>query len=239
VGGRHQGWAISGFVFLLSVAGAAHGAPSPYPDMAPRDQYLIADRAEEIALARSAAVPSIADNAGVMVLGPHGFETAAKGTNGFVCIVERAWDKPFDDPEFWNPKMRGPDCLNEAAARTVLPVYLERAEWAMSGLSKNEMEQRSKTSAKANTPPAPGAMAFMLSKQQYLSDDGGQWHPHVMFFSPHMALDAWGAGLKGSPVLGADDPGLFTTFFIPVRKWSDGTLADYPAPAGSSDHHQH
>jgi len=239
VGGRHQGWAISGFVFLLSVAGAAHGAPSPYPDMAPRDQYLIADRAEEIALARSAAVPSIADNAGVMVLGPHGFETAAKGTNGFVCIVERAWDKPFDDPEFWNPKMRGPDCLNDAAVRTVLPVYLERAEWAMSGLSKNEIEARSKTSAKANMAPAPGAMAFMLSKQQYLSDTDGQWHPHVMFFSPHIAPEAWGAGLKGSPVLGGDDPSLFTTFFIPVRKWSDGTLADYPAPAGAGEHHQH
>jgi hypothetical protein len=237
--GRNQSWAISGFISLLSIVGAAHGAPSPYPDMAPRDRYLIADRAEEIALARSAAVPSIADNAGVMVLGAHGFETAAKGTNGFVCIVERAWDKPFDDPEFWNPKMRGPDCLNAAAVSSVLPVYLERAEWAMSGLSKNEMEARSKTSAKVSMAPAAGAMAFMLSKQQYLSDDGGQWHPHVMFFAPHTAMDAWGANLKGSPVLGADDSSLFTTFFIPVRKWSDGTLADYPTPAGAGDHHQH
>jgi hypothetical protein len=184
-------------------------------------------------------VPSIADNAGVIVLGPHGFETAVKGTNGFICMVERAWDKPFEDPEFWNPKMRGPDCLNAAAVSSVLPVYLERAEWAMSGLSKSEMEQRSKTSAKASMTPAPGAMAFMLSKQQYLSDDGGHWHPHVMFFSPHMALDAWGANLKGSPVLGANDSSPVTTFFIPVRKWSDGTLADYPAPAEAGDHHQH
>ena len=106
---------------------AVDATPSPYPNMAPRDQYLIADRAEEIALARSAAVPSIADNAGVMVLGPHGYETAVKGTNGFVCIVERAWDKPFDDPEFWNPKMRAPDCLNAAAASTVLPTQDENA----------------------------------------------------------------------------------------------------------------
>ena len=236
---------MGGFAFLPSilgllwVVGAAHGAPPPYSNMAPRDQYMIADRTEEIALARSAAVPSIADNAGIMVLGAHGFETAVKGTNGFICIVERAWDKPFDDPEFWNPKMRGPDCLNAAAVSSVLPVYLERAEWAMSGLSKNEMEARSKASAKASMAPAPGAMAFMLSKQQYLSDDGGNWHPHVMFFSPHIALDAWGASLKGSPVLGTDDSALFTTFLIPVRKWSDGTLADYPAPADSGDHHQH
>jgi hypothetical protein len=239
VGKRNQAWAIGGLVSLLSIVGAAHAAPSPYSNMAPRDQYLIADRAEEIALARSAAVPSISDSAEIMVLGQHGFETAVEGTNGFVCIVERAWDKPFDDPEFWNPKMRGPDCLNAAAARTVLPVYLERAEWAMSGLSRSEMEARSKTSGKVSMAPAPGAMAYMLSKQQYLSDTDGQWHPHVMFFSPHIAPGAWGAGLKGSPVLGGDDPSLFTIFFIPVRKWSDGTLADYPAPAGASDHHQH
>jgi hypothetical protein len=204
VGGRNQSSAIGGFIFLLSTVGAAHGALSQYSNMAPRDQYLIADQAEEIALARSAAVPSIADNAGVMVLGAHGFETAAKGTNGFVCIVERAWDKPFDDPEFWNPKMRAPICLNAAAVSTVLPTYLERAEWALSGLSKSEMEGRSKTSSKANMTPAAGAMSFMLSKQQYLSDDGGHWYPHVMFFSPHVAPEAWGANLKGSPVLGSD-----------------------------------
>jgi hypothetical protein len=239
VGGRHQSWAIGGFVFLLSIGGAAHGAPSQYSDMAPRDQYLIADRAEEIALARSAAVPSISDNAGILVLGAHGFEPAAKGTNGFICLVERAWDKTFDDAEFWNPKMRAPICLNAAAARTVLPTYLERAEWALSGLSKDEMEKRSKTSGKANMKPAAGAMSYMQSKQQYLSDADGHWYPHVMFFSPRIAPEAWGAGLKGSPVLGTDDSSPITTFFIPVRKWSDGTLADYPAPADSSDHHQH
>src|SRR5471032_1593082 len=157
------------------MAGAAQGAPAPYPSMAARDQYLIADRSEEIALARSAAPPSISDDADVLVLGAHGFETVSKGTNAFVCLVERAWDKPFDDPEFWNPKMRGPICLNEAAVRSVLPMIIERAEWALSGVSKEEMAERSKTSAKANTPPAAGAMSYMLSKQQYLSDDNG--HP--------------------------------------------------------------
>lgn len=236
---RILGWAAGGFVVLLSIAGALQAAPSQYPSMAPRDQYLIADRAEEVALARSAAVPSISDNAGVMVLGAHGFETVSKGANGFVCLVERAWDKPFDDPEFWNPKMRAPICLNEAAVRTVLPTYVERAEWALSGVSKAEMAERSKTSGKANMPPAAGAMSYMLSKQQYLSDDGGQWHPHVMFFSPRIAPAAWGANLKGSPILGTDDSSPFTTFFIPVRKWSDGTLADYGPPAGSGEHHQH
>ena len=85
------------------------------------------------------------------MLGAQGFETAATGANHFTCLVERSWDKPFDDPEFWNQKMRGPICMNEAAVRTVLPMILERAEWAMSGVSKDEMARRSKTSAKAST----------------------------------------------------------------------------------------
>jgi hypothetical protein len=237
VNGQNQGCIVSAAVFLLSMAGAAQAAT--YADMAPHDQYMIPDRSEEIALARSAATPSIADNAGVMVLGPHGFETAETGTNGFVCIVERAWDKPFGDSEFWNPKMRGPVCLNAAAVRSVLPVFVERAQWALSGVSENEMEARSKTSSHVATTPEVGAMSYMLSKQQYLSDTNAQWHPHVMFFSPHADPSTWGANLKGSPVLGAEDASPITMFFIPVRKWSDGTLADYGPPPVSSDEHHH
>jgi hypothetical protein len=234
---RNRNYAIGGAVSLLLMTGAAHGAPAPYPSMAPRDQYLTADRSEEIALARSAAPPSISDDAGVLVLGAKGFETASEGKNGFVCLVERAWDKPFDDPEFWNPKMRGPVCMNAAAVRTVLPTLLERAQWALSGLSPAEMRERSGTSAKANITPATGAMSYMMSKQQYLSDDGGHWHPHVMFFSPGTDLAGWGANLKDSPVLGAVNFSQVTFFFIPVRKWSDGTLADYGPAAAPSEHH--
>ncbi len=218
----------------------ADNAGAPYPKMAPVNQYLIADRNAEIALARSAAPPSISDNAGVMILGAHGFETASKSTNGFVCIVERAWDKPFDDPEFWNPKMRGPVCMNDASVRTVLPMILERARWALSGVSPAEMSERSKTSASANMTPATGAMSFMMSKQQYLTDSPHpEWHPHVMFFSPGIDGSAWGADVKGSPVFSAAISSQLTMFFIPIRKWSDGTLADYDPPAGSSEHHQH
>jgi hypothetical protein len=237
VSGRNHGAALGAAVFVIWGANVAHGASEPYPSMAPRDQYLTADRSEEIALARSAASPSVSDHAGVMVLGPNGFETVEKGSNGFVCLVERAWDKPFEDPEFWNPKMRAPICMNDAAVRTVLPVYIERAQWALSGLSRSQMEARAKTSSVAATSPAPGAMSFMLSRRQYLSDTDSQWHPHVMFFSPRTDPSMWGANLKGSPVLGAEDASPITMFFIPVRKWSDGTLADYGPPPVTSEHH--
>jgi hypothetical protein len=60
--------------------------------MAPLDQYLMVDRDAEIAMARSAAPEAISRDAYVLVLGRHGYETAVKGKNGFVCVVERILD---------------------------------------------------------------------------------------------------------------------------------------------------
>ena len=127
-------------LMILAVA-AAHvhaqdGQAVPYATMAPIEQYRIASRDDEIAMARSAAPPSIAADADVLVLGEHGYETAAHGKNGFVCIVERSWADPFEDPEFWSPKVRSPNCFNAPAAHAVLPQYLKRTEWALAGLSK-------------------------------------------------------------------------------------------------------
>src|ERR1700741_3973158 len=106
---------------LLGAAteGLAQDAPqAAYPKMAEIDQYLMADRDAEIALARSAAPSSISDGAEVMVLGREGYKTAVKGTNGFLCIVERSWAKGTDEAEFWNPKLRAPHCFNAQAARS-------------------------------------------------------------------------------------------------------------------------
>ena len=62
----------------------APDAKTPYPRMAPLDQYLMTDSNAEITLARSAAPKSISADASVLVLTRHGYEPAAKGTNGFV-----------------------------------------------------------------------------------------------------------------------------------------------------------
>ena len=199
---------------------------APYPSMAPVEQYRVASRSEEIALARSAAPASISGHAEVLVLGEHGYETAVKGKNGFVCLVERGWFAYFDDPVFWNPKIRGPDCLNPAAVSTVLPVNLEKTRWVLAGLSKAEMIARSKSSVAAKKAPAPGAMGYMMSKQGVLSDTDGHWHPHLMFFQRHTDVAAWGANLPDSPVLGVEGgPNEPTILFVPLAKWSDGTSA--------------
>ena len=104
----------SAFLLLAIFPGLnsyAQTADAQYPAMAPIGQYLM-DESAEIALARSAAPSSISADADVMVLRQDGYATAVKGKNGFVCIVERAWGKATDDPEFWNQKMRAPHCFN-------------------------------------------------------------------------------------------------------------------------------
>jgi hypothetical protein len=205
----------------------AQSKAATYPTMAPQSAYRIASRDDEIALARSAAPASISDKAEVMVMGQAGYETAIKGTNGFVCIVVRSWASDFGDAEFWNPKQRAPICYNSASARTVLPNYLVRTEWVLAGASLAEMEARNKAAWKAGTmrPPEAGAMCYMMSKQGYTSDDAaGPWRSHLMFFVPKVGPEAWGANLSGVPVMGGEsgsEP--VSVFFIPVATWSDGT----------------
>jgi hypothetical protein len=202
---------------------------APYAAMAPLDQYLIPDQNAEIALARSAAPASIADGAEVLVLGREGYTTAVKGTNGFLCVVERGWGAGTDDPVFWNPKIRGPICFNPAAARSFVPIYLMKTKLVLAGKSKAEIVRATGSALDKNDLPAlePGAMCYMLSKEQYLSDAGKNWHPHLMFFVAGDAAKSWGADLPGSPVMAANDPEeRATILMVWVGKWSDGT----PAP---------
>jgi hypothetical protein len=199
---------------------------APYAAMAPLDQYLIADESSEIALARSAAPASIADGAEVLVLGREGYTTAVKGTNGFLCVVERGWGAGTDDPVFWNPKIRGPICFNPAAARSFAPIYLMKTKLVLAGKSKAEIVRATGSALDKNDLPAlePGAMCYMLSKEQYLSDAGKNWHPHLMFFVAGDAAKSWGADLPGSPVMAANDPEeRATILMVWVGKWSDGT----------------
>src|SRR5271169_2729522 len=215
-------------VILLCAAGQpqAQEAKSPYPSMAPLDQYLMVDRNAEIALAQSAAPESISRDAEVLVLGRHGYEAAVKGKNGFVCIVARSWMAPLDSPDFWNPKLRGPLCLNAAAARSYLPRTIKKTDLILAGRTKAQMSEAITAAIDKKELPAmePGAMCYMLSKQGYLSDSDGHWHPHLMFFFSQTDPAAWGADLPGSPVLAFNDTWEhLTTFLVPVRKWSDGT----------------
>jgi len=208
----------------------AQGPAAAYLKMAPIDQYLMADRNGEIALARSAAPTAISSDAEVLVLGRNGYETAIKGKNAFVCVVERSWMSPFDFAEFWNPKMRGPICFNPPAVRSILPLTIKRTELVLAGLSKPQIIDGIKAFQKKELPALePGAMCYMMSRQGYLNDSAGHWLPHLMFYIPLTDAKVWGADLPGSPVMlnpqfqGAPEP--ITEFMIAVHNWSDGTAA--------------
>lgn len=212
---------------LISTA-AAWGMPgaSAAAATAPIEPYLMASSEQEIALARSAAPPSIAGQASVMVLDEHGYGTAVKGTNGFVCLVVRSWDNELGSRSgvFWNPKFHAPFCLNPAGARFELPLYLMRTRWAIAGVSQKQMAEREKAAWAAGKlqQPKPGAMCYMMSRRADLG--GGPWHPHVMFYLPHEQASSWGANLPGAPIMaGAGDH--TTIFFVLVPFWSDGTPA--------------
>jgi hypothetical protein len=202
-----------------------------YPSMASIEQYLMPDRNAEIGLARSAAPESISSDAKVLVLGWRGYETAIEGRNGFVCVVERSWASPFDSAEFWNPKIRVPECFNPAAARSILPLMFKRTEMVLAGLSKAQMIDSIKAGfdSKELPAPEPGAMCYMMSRAGYLNDTLGHHVPHLMFYFPLTDKSSWGADLPDSPVTlnpqfqGGPEP--ITEFVIPVGKWSDGTAA--------------
>jgi hypothetical protein len=213
-------------LFLWLHCAPAQAAKAAYPVMAPLDQYLIPDEKAEIALARSAAPASISDAAEVMVLRRDGYATAVKGSNGFVCIVERSWANATDDPEFWNSKIHAPHCFNPVASKTFLPIFLKKTKLVLVGKSKAQILAAVTSALETKELPAlaPGGMAYMMAKQQYLNDEGKSWHPHVMFFVSGDAVKSWGANLAGSPVIAANDPEQrVTTFMVLVGIWSDGT----------------
>jgi hypothetical protein len=199
------------------------------------EQYLM-DRTAEIALARTAAPESISRDADVFVLGRHGFETAVKGKNGFVCIVERSWTSAAD-ADFWDPKVRTPICYNAAAAHSLLLRNLKRTELILAGRTKTQTDEAivsmvDRAAVDKDGLPAmePGAMCYMMSKQGYGGDSSPHWPAHVMFFYSGLDPVTWGANLPGSPIMAMSDehehPSEHLTMFaVAVQHWSDGTEA--------------
>jgi hypothetical protein len=214
-------------LFFLTPRLPAQAPASAYRAMAPLTSYLIPNEADEIALARSAAPASIASAAAVMVLRRDGYATVAKGSNGFVCIVERSWGAATSDPNFWDPKTRGPICFNPASARSFLLIYLMKTKLVLAGKSKAEIARQTGVALDNKQLPGlePGAMCYMLSRRQHLNDGAASnWHPHLMFFVAGDAAKSWGADVPGSPVISSPDPEeRATILMVVVGNWSDGT----------------
>lgn len=149
-------------------------------------------RAEEVALARSAAPPAISDAATVLVLERGGYVVAEEGTNGVTCFVDRTW-----------PESLEPHCFDAEGSRTILPMRLRIAELRERGESREAIERDiadGLRSGRFRLPRRP-AMSYMLSSGQVLYNDRGErvgrWKPHLMIYFPY--LTGAELGLNGPP----------------------------------------
>jgi hypothetical protein len=139
---------------------------------------------------------------------------------------------PFNSAEFWNTKVRVPMCLNPAAARSILPLTINRTEMVLAGITKAQMIDSIKAGFDKKELPLPesGAMCYMMSRAGYLNDALAHFVPHLMFYFPLTDKSSWGADLPDSPVTVnpqfRDGPEPITEYVISVGRWSDGT----PAP---------
>jgi len=93
---------------------------------------------------------------------------------GLSCLVERSWMAAFDSPEYWNPKVRGAECLNRQAARSIVPIAELRTRMVMAGHSKAEIVSALKAAFANKQLPdlESGNMVYMMSKSAYLYDAG-------------------------------------------------------------------
>jgi hypothetical protein len=224
--GHAIAWGNVALIAVFSAAWPVHAqdtqaqdTKSPYPGMAPIAQYRM-DRDAEIALARTAAPASISRDAEVLVLGQKNFEVAVQGKNGFVCLVGRAFAGPLTNPEFWNPKNRSPICYNPPAARSLMPYAMKEAGMALAGASKSQIADAIRTAVAKKELGAPesGSMAYMMSKEAYLTDRGDHNLAHVMFELPRNGV------FQDNPAfLVSWDPAPVIEFNVPVGQWSDGT----------------
>lgn len=207
-------------ILLSGVSSNLCGAERYTADrLAPLEEYLM-EAEREVGLATSAAHESVAADASVMVLRRHGYEHARKGSNGFVCLVERAWGGNLGwVGEFWDPKILAPICYNAKAAEYVLPVYLQRTEWVLAGKSRTEIaaaEEAAIVSGEFKSPPH-AAMAYMMSADQYLHPDIHEWMPHLMIWMPYTTQEDWGNNpLAGpEPVVFRNPGGPFAMVVVP------------------------
>ena len=233
-------WRNLVLVAVLSAAWQiqAQDAKQPYATMAPIEQYRM-ERNAEIAMARTAAPASISKDAEVLVMGQKNYETAVGGRNGFVCLVGRSWMSPFDNPEFWNPKNRSPECFNPPAALSLLPYVVKTTGMVLSGFSKTQIMDGIKAALdkKELSAPASGSLIYMMSKEAYLTDQEPHNLDHLMFDLPRMDGAAWGANLEGAPIFFRQlDPAPITEFYVVMGVWSDGTSVNADGNSASHSH---
>jgi hypothetical protein len=229
-------------LFLMATlsAGAAMGqtgqTAAPAAKYPPIADYLM-PRDAEIALAVTAAPPSVSDQATVKVLTKSGFEVAREGTNGSVCMVMRGFSAPTYTPAqfrnlVYDPTVHAPICFTPPAARVAMPYYELRTKLAMEGKTPDQIAESLQAASVRGELPRRDEVtfAYMWSAHQHLGPGINAWHPHMMVFAPYYRNEMVGGNPFGSlfPQVSDDAGTPFTVVVIPV----DDKLAI--APRGKS-----
>jgi len=150
-------------------------------------------RDREIALARSAAPPTVSDSATIWVLGDTSYEVAVRGTNGNVCFVGRDWMDTIT-----------PECFDAEGAATVLQMERLHIELLHRGRSERQAQQAIADALRDGRlrPPHRPALCYMMSPDQWLINEQrqveGHWHPHLMVYYPYLTSADLGLGAGGS-----------------------------------------
>lgn len=224
--------------FSIAAASCSSQAQAQAARAQPTADYLL-DRAEEIALARSAGPEAVSSGATILVLAETGeYEIAEVGSNGWSCFVGRGWSGPAPirdgrrvlSPENFEPHRLGPQCFNALASETVLAWHRFTTRLFLAGEDAESVEDRVQGALESGelSVPQPGAMSYMLSSGQHLNDRMGSWNPHFMFYTPY----ADGAELFGTDRITTDAPfvtdagGPWATTTVVAARFSDGS----PAP---------
>ncbi len=212
---------VVALLLLTAVTSGNVQAEVPY---APLSEYLM-PRDTEIALARSAAPPTVSDHATLKVLTASGFQVVSEGDNGFVCLVMRGWSAPTYTPAqfrelVYDSKLRAPICFNPVAARTVMPYQELRHKLGMEGKPPEEIAAAIEAAyTKGDLPKMETvAFAYMWSADMNLGPGIGAFHPHMMVYTPYYENAMLGGNEFGGELpFVSDDAGTpFTVTVIPV-----------------------
>ena len=202
-----------GAVVLATFLSVLRGAENlPAPARAPSIPEIL-PRAEEVALAESAAPAHLRAKATVYVLEKDGFVLARKGSNGFTCIVNR--DAPLG---------RKPTCYDAEGTATILPKVLRVGKLLMRGTPLAVIEREIDDGFKTRKYIAPrrAGIAYMLSNGNLdfnpATGKVRSFPPHVMFYAPNLTNDdigSLGDGAGGLPFIAYQGPHGFMIVMVP------------------------
>ena len=195
-------------------------AATPAMAQKPADRNVRFDsstpRHRQIELAASAAPAEVSSRAAIYVLGPHGYEKAREGSNGFTCLVERQYVTTQE-----------PECFDVEGSQTTLLARLRVEELRAQGKTEEVVQAEIEEGYKSGrfiAPRKPG-IVYMMSDENWVFDPESKkiihFPGHLMFYAPYMTAKDLGYE-KEAPLPYLVHPGAADTLMIVVPQQRGG-----------------